>query len=146
VRLELGRLDHVGIAVSDLEAGRAFYERVLGLEATHEEVIEDQGVHELLFPLGDAWVQLVAPLGPDTPVGRFLAKRGEGVHHIGYAVKDMASALEGARAGGLEVLEPAPRIGSGGTVVAFVHPRSARGVLIELVEEGTGQRGRPGDA
>ncbi|HEX9344203.1 MAG TPA: methylmalonyl-CoA epimerase [Actinomycetota bacterium] len=144
--MRLGRLDHVGIAVNDLAAGRAFYEGVLGLEAAHEEVLEEQGVHELLFPLGDSWVQLVAPLGPDTPVGRFLAKRGEGVHHVGYAVTDIAGALEGLRASGMEVIEPAPRIGSGGTVVAFVHPSSAHGVLVELVEEGTGHRGRPSGA
>lgn len=144
--MTLGRLDHVGIAVSDLEAGRAFYAGLLGVGPAHEEVIEDQGVHELLFPLGDAWVQLVAPLGPDTPVGRFLATRGEGVHHIGYAVKEIASALEELRAGGLEVIEPAPRIGSGGTVVAFLHPRSAHGVLIELVQEGSGHRGHPSGA
>jgi len=144
--VQLGRLDHVGIAVNDLAAGRAFYEGVLGLQVTHEEVLEEQGVHELLFPVGDGWVQLVAPLGPDTPVGRFLAKRGEGVHHIGYAVSDLASALEELRASGMDVIDLAPRIGSGGTVVAFVHPSSTRGVLIELVEEGTGHRGRPNGA
>jgi len=144
--VQLGRLDHVGIAVNDLAAARAFYEGVLGLRATHEEVIEEQGVHELLFPLGDGWVQLVAPLGPDTPVGRFLAKRGEGVHHVGYTVSDVVGALEELRASGMEVIEPAPQTGSGGTTVAFVHPKSAHGVLVELVEEGTGHRGRPSGA
>ena len=83
--MQLGRLDHVGVAVADLAAARALYEQVLGLEVTHEEVIEDQGVHELLLSAGDAFVQLVAPLSPDTSVGRFLARRGEGVHHVGYA-------------------------------------------------------------
>jgi methylmalonyl-CoA/ethylmalonyl-CoA epimerase len=140
--LQLGRLDHVGIAVSDLAAARAFYERVLGLEVAHEEVLADQGVHELLFPMGDAWVQLVAPLGPDTPVGRFLARRGEGIHHVGYSVPDVAGALKELRASGVEVVDQEPRIGSGGTTVAFVHPKAVRGVLIELVQEGTGHRGR----
>ena len=140
--MQLGRLDHVGVAVADLAAARAFYEQVLGLEVTHEEVIEDQGVHELLLSAGDAFVQLVAPLSPDTPVGRFLARRGEGVHHVGYAVPDVAAALADLRAQGVEVIEPAPRIGSGGTTIAFLHPKSMGGVLVELVQEGTGHRGR----
>jgi methylmalonyl-CoA/ethylmalonyl-CoA epimerase len=140
--VQLGRLDHVGVAVADLAAARALYERVLGLEVTHEEVIEDQGVHELLLSAGDAFVQLVAPLSADTPVGRFLARRGEGVHHVGYAVPDVAAALADLRAQGVEVIEPAPRIGSGGTTIAFLHPKSMGGVLVELVQEGTGDRGR----
>jgi methylmalonyl-CoA/ethylmalonyl-CoA epimerase len=140
--VQLGRLDHVGIAVTDLAAARALYEQVLGLEVTHEEVIADQGVHELLLSAGDAFVQLVAPLSPDTPVGRFLARRGEGVHHVGYAVPDVAAALDDLRARGVEVIEPAPRTGSGGTTIAFLHPKSMGGVLVELVEEGTGNRKR----
>jgi methylmalonyl-CoA epimerase len=140
--VQLGRLDHVGVAVADLAAARALYEQVLGLEVTHEEVIEDQGVHELLLSAGDAFVQLVAPLSPDTPVGRFLARRGEGVHHVGYAVPDVAAALADLRTQGVEVIEPAPRIGSGGTTIAFLHPKSMGGVLVELVQEGTGHRGR----
>jgi methylmalonyl-CoA/ethylmalonyl-CoA epimerase len=141
IAVQLGRLDHVGIAVTDLAAARALYEGVLGLEVTHEEVIEDQGVHELLLRAGEAYVQLVAPLTPDSPVGRFLAKRGEGVHHVGYAVPDVAAALADLRTKGFEVIEPAPRIGSGGTTIAFLHPKSVQGVLVELVEEGTGHRG-----
>ena len=139
--MQLGRLDHVGIAVADLAAARALYEGVLGLEVTHEEVIEDQGVHELLLRAGEAFVQLVAPLTPDSPVGRFLAKRGEGMHHVGYAVPDVAAALADLRDQGFEVIEPAPRIGSGGATIAFLHPKSMQGVLVELVEEGTGHRG-----
>jgi len=139
--VQLGRLDHVGIAVTDLAASRALYERAFGLEVAHEEVIEDQGVHELLFRLGDGWLQLVTPLGPDTPVGRFLARRGEGIHHVGYAVPDVARAIDDLSAAGLEVIDAAPRIGSGGTTIAFVHPKSTGGVLIELVEEGSGHRG-----
>ena len=139
--MKIGRLDHVGIAVADLAAARALYEQVLGLVVTHEEVIEDQGVHELLLRAGEAYVQLVAPLSPDTPVGKFLAKRGEGVHHVGYAVPDITAALADLRSRGFKVIEPAPRIGSGGTTIAFLHPKSMQGVLVELVEEGTGQRG-----
>ena len=139
--MQLGRLDHVGIAVTDLAAARALYEGVLGLEVSHEEVIEDQGVHELLLRTGDAFVQLVAPLSPDSPVGRFLASRGEGVHHVGYAVPDVAAAVAELRAQGFEVVDPAPRVGSGGTTIAFLHPKSMQGVLVELVEEDTGHRG-----
>ncbi len=139
--MELNRLDHVGIAVSDLTAARGFYEGVLGLAPAHEEVIEDQGVHEVLYRVGNVWVQLVAALGPDTPVGRFLAKRGEGLHHVGYSVANVSSTLSELRADGVETIDGVPRIGSGGTTVAFVHPKSAHGVLIELVEEGSGHRG-----
>ena len=139
--MQLGRLDHVGIAVTDLTAARALYERVLGLEVTHEEVITEQGVHELLLRAGDAFVQLVAPLDPDTPVGRFLARRGEGLHHVGYAVPDVGAAVADLRPQGFEVIDPAPRIGSGGSTIAFVHPKSMQGVLVELVQEGTGHRG-----
>ena len=138
--MQPGRLDHVGIAVTDLAAARALYERVLGLEVAHEEVIAEQGVHELLLRAGDAFVQLVAPLGPDTPVGRFLARRGEGLHHVGYAVPDVAAAVADLRAEGFEVIDPAPRVGSGGATIAFLHPKSMQGVLVELVEEGTGHR------
>jgi methylmalonyl-CoA/ethylmalonyl-CoA epimerase len=139
--VRLNRLDHVGIAVSDLDTARAFYEKVLGMRAAHEEVIEDQGVHEVLYRMGEAWVQLVAPLGPETPVGRFLAKRGEGLHHVGYSVANVATALKDLRSAGVEVVDEVPRTGSGGTTVAFVHPKGAHGVLIELVEEGSGHRG-----
>jgi methylmalonyl-CoA/ethylmalonyl-CoA epimerase len=139
--VQLGRLDHVGIAVTDLAAARALYERVLGLEVTHEEVIEDQGVHELLLRAGDAYIQLLSTRDPDSPVGRFLARRGEGVHHVGYAVGDVAAAVAELRAQGFEVIDPAPRVGSGGTTIAFLHPKSMQGVLVELVEEGTGHRG-----
>jgi methylmalonyl-CoA/ethylmalonyl-CoA epimerase len=89
-------------------------------------------------------VQLVAPLGPDTPVGRFLARRGEGLHHVGYAVADVAGALKELRASGVEVVDQEPRIGSRGTTIAFVHPRAVRGVLIELVQEATGDQGGRG--
>jgi methylmalonyl-CoA/ethylmalonyl-CoA epimerase len=139
--VRLGRLDHVGIAVADLGAARALYEGVLGLEVTHEEVIAEQGVHELLLRAGEAYVQLVAPLSPDSPVGKFLASRGEGVHHVGYSVPDVAAALADLHAQGFEVVEPAPRTGSGGTTIAFLHPKSMGGVLVELVEEGSGHRG-----
>jgi methylmalonyl-CoA epimerase len=131
----LRRIDHVGIAVEDLEAAVEHYRRTLGLEPSHRERVESQGVDEVLFPVGDAFVQLLGALGPDTPVGRFLARRGPGVHHVGYRVDDLAAALEHLRAEGVPLVDEAPRPGSRGTLVAFVHPSGMGGVLVELVQE-----------
>jgi methylmalonyl-CoA/ethylmalonyl-CoA epimerase len=128
-------IDHVGIAVSDLEAAVEHYRRAFGLEAAHREVVEDQGVEEVLFSVGTSFIQLLGALGPDTPVGRFLERRGEGVHHVGYRVPDVAEALARLTSQGIEVVDAEPRPGSRGTTVAFVHPRGFRGVLVELVEE-----------
>jgi methylmalonyl-CoA epimerase len=127
--------DHVGIAVSDLDAAVEEYRRAFGLEPVHRERVEDQGVEEVLLPVGGSYVQLLAPTGPDTPVGRFLERRGEGVHHIGYRVPDVAAALAHLREAGVPLVDQAPRPGSRGTTVAFVHPKGFRGVLVELVQE-----------
>lgn len=129
-------IDHVGIAVADLDAAVREYRVALGTEPIHREVVKDQGVEEVLFPAGTSYIQLVAPLGPETPVGRFLEKRGEGIHHVGYRVADVASVLDRLRANGVPLVDQAPRRGSRGTTVAFVHPRGFRGVLVELVQEG----------
>ena len=102
----------------------------------HRERIEDQGVEEVLFAAGSSYIQLLAATGPDTPVGRFLARKGEGIHHVGYRVADVASVLERLRAAGLPLVDEVPRAGSRGTTVAFVHPKGFRGVLVELVQEG----------
>jgi methylmalonyl-CoA/ethylmalonyl-CoA epimerase len=131
----LDDIDHVGIAVSDLEGAVEHYRRSFGVEPSHREVVEDQGVEEVLFQVGTSYIQLLGALGPDTPVGRFLERRGEGVHHVGYRVPDVAEALEHLSSLGIEVVDPKPRPGSRGTTVAFVHPRSFRGVLVELVQE-----------
>jgi methylmalonyl-CoA/ethylmalonyl-CoA epimerase len=128
-------IDHVGVAVADLDAAVEEYSSALGVEPVHREVVEDQGVEEVLFQAGNSFIQLIAALGPDTPVGRFLAKRGEGVHHVGYRVTNVAEVLDRLRAVGLPMVDEAPRRGSRGTMVAFVHPRGFRGVLVELVEE-----------
>ena len=136
---DLGQLaleiDHVGLAVADLDSAVVEYRAALGVEPAHREVVLDQGVEEVLFRVGASYIQLVSALGPDTPVGRFLARRGEGVHHIGYRVADVAGALERLRSIGVPLIDPAPRRGSRGTTVAFVHPRGFRGVLVELVQE-----------
>lgn len=133
-------IDHVGIAVADLEAAIEEYRETLGAEPLHREVVMDQGVEEVLFRAGTSFIQLVAALGPDTPVGRFLAKRGEGVHHVGYRVADVAAVLERLRARGVPLVDENPRRGSRGTTVAFVHPRGFRGVLVELVQEDAASR------
>lgn len=133
---ELTEIDHVAIAVRDLEAAVTFYERVFGATVAHRERIERDGVEEALVKVADSYLQLLTPTRDDSPVARFLEKRGEGLHHVGYRVTDCAAALEAVRAAGAETVDSAPRPGSRGTTVAFVHPKSAFGTLIELVEEG----------
>ena len=130
------QIDHVGIAVDDLEAAVEHYRRTLGLEPVHRERVESQGVEEVSFAVGTSSIQLLGALAPETPVGRFLEKRGPGVHHIGYRVDSVADALERLRAQGVRLIDGAPREGSRGTTIAFVHPEGMSGVLIELVQEG----------
>jgi methylmalonyl-CoA/ethylmalonyl-CoA epimerase len=127
-------LDHVGIAVRDLDAAVERYRRTLGLAPTHRERVEDQGVEEVLFPVGDSFIQLLGALGPDTPVGAFLAKRGPGVHHVAYRVEDVAASLARLSDEGVRLIDDVPRRGSRGTLIAFVHPRDMEGVLVELVQ------------
>jgi methylmalonyl-CoA/ethylmalonyl-CoA epimerase len=130
------QIDHVGIAVADLEAAVERYRTTLGLEPAHRERMDDQGVEEVLFEVGSSFVQLLGALGPNTPVGRFLEKRGEGIHHVGYRVESVVEALEKLRAGGVRLIDETPRRGSRGTTIAFVHPRDMGGVLVELVQQG----------
>ena len=133
--IELVEIDHVGIAVPDLDAAVEEYQRLLGVEPSHRERVEDQGVEEVLFPLGSSFVQLLGALGPDTPVGRSLARRGPGLHHIAYRVDDVAASLAHLHGEGAELIDEQPRPGSRDTLIAFVHPRSMGGVLVELVQE-----------
>ncbi len=128
-------VDHVGIAVTDLEAAVDEYRRAFGVEPVHRERVPDQGVDEVLFKVGTSYIQLLAALGPDTPVGKFLERWGEGVHHVGYRVTDIDRTLEQLRAAGVPLVDEAPRPGSRGTTVAFAHPKGFRGVLVELVQE-----------
>ena len=127
-------IDHVGIAVADLEEAVEHYRRTLGVEPSHRERVEDQGVDEVLFPVGTSFIQLIGALGPDTPVGTFLARRGPGVHHVAYRVDDVAAALARLRAEGVRLVDETPRPGSRGTTIAFVHPKGMEGVLVELVQ------------
>ncbi|HET6714530.1 MAG TPA: methylmalonyl-CoA epimerase [Actinomycetota bacterium] len=133
--IELVEIDHVGIAVPDLDAAVEEYRRLLGVEPSHRERVEDQGVEEVLFPVGSSFVQLLGALGPDAPVGRSLARRGPGLHHIAYRVDDLAASLAHLHGEGAELIDEQPRPGSRGTLIAFVHPRSMGGVLVELVQE-----------
>jgi methylmalonyl-CoA epimerase len=128
-------IDHVGIAVRDLAAAVEHYRRAFGIEPVHREIVADQGVEEVLFQAGTSFIQLLGALGPDTPVGRFLEQRGEGIHHVGYRVRDAASVLARLKELGIPLVDEAPRPGSRGTTVAFVHPKGMGGVLVELVQE-----------
>lgn len=135
----LTRIDHVGIACRDLDAAAGFYEATFGLTVVSREEIEEQGVREAMLrvagaPAGTSYVQLLEPLGPDTPVGRFLQRRGEGIHHVGYGVADIEAALASIGASGVRLIDARPRHGSLGAAIAFLHPADLGGVLTELVQ------------
>ena len=131
----LTEIDHVAIAVNDLEAAIAYYRDTFGAEVDHREVVESDGVEEALLKVADSYVQLLTPTNDTSPVAKYLERKGEGLHHIGYRVDDCAAALEAVKAQGGRVIDEAPRPGSRGTTVAFVHPKTAFGTLIELVQE-----------
>jgi methylmalonyl-CoA/ethylmalonyl-CoA epimerase len=133
-----GRIDHIGVAVADLDEALALYAERLGMPVQHRETVEQQGVEAVLLGVGESHVELLQPLGPDTAVGRFLERGGPGLHHVAYGTEDIASALDSARAAGLSLIDEAPRTGIRGSRVAFLHPRSTGGVLTELVEAAEG--------
>ncbi|MBO0820600.1 MAG: methylmalonyl-CoA epimerase [Nocardiopsaceae bacterium] len=143
----LTRIDHVGIACTSLDEAIERYEGIFGLTVVSRETNSEQGVAEaMLMVSGEpsaSYVQLLQPLGPDTPVGKFLAKRGEGIHHIGYAVRDVTAALEAIGGQGVRLLDSRPRHGSMGASIAFLHPKDLGGVLTELVQP-AGPRETPG--
>ena len=130
----LGAIDHVGVAVSDLEAAISLYEGTFGMPLAHRETVDSQGVEAVLLDVGDSHVELLRPLGSDTVVGRFVAKRGGGLHHVAYRVDDIEATLRDLKAGGVELIDEEPRVGIRGSRVAFLHPRATGGVLTELVE------------
>ncbi len=131
----LTEIDHVAIAVNDLEAAIAYYRETFGAEVDHREVVESDGVEEALLKVAESYVQLLTPTRDDSPMAKYLERKGEGLHHIGYRVDDCAAALDAVKAQGGRVIDEAPRPGSRGTTVAFVHPKTAFGTLIELVQE-----------
>jgi methylmalonyl-CoA/ethylmalonyl-CoA epimerase len=130
----LGRIDHIGVATDDLEGAIALYEQTLGMPLAHRETVESQGVEAVLLDVGDGHVELLEPLGPDTPIGKYLAKRGPGLHHVAYAVEDIDDVLSRLKEAGVDLIDSEPRKGIRDSRVAFLHPRSTGGVLTELVE------------
>ena len=132
------QIDHVGVAVDDLDAAIALHEETYGMALAHREVVEEQGVEAVLLDVGSSHVELLRPLQPDTAVGRFLASRGPGLHHVAYRVADIESALADLRDRGLRLIDETPRVGIRDSRVAFVHPQSAGGVLTEIVQPAEG--------
>jgi methylmalonyl-CoA/ethylmalonyl-CoA epimerase len=130
----LDRIDHIGVATDDLDGALALYEKTLGMPLAHRETVESQGVEAALVDVGEGHVELLRPLGPDTPVGKHLEKRGPGLHHVAYAVGDIDDVLERLKGAGVELIDSEPRVGIRGSRVAFVHPRSTGGVLTEIVQ------------
>ena len=132
------RIDHIGVAVESIDATLKLYAESYAMTLVHREVVEEQGVEAVLLDVGENHVELLQPLGPDTPVGKFIAKRGTGIHHVAYQVTDIDSELERLQAAGVEMIDKAPRTGIRGSRVAFCHPRSTGGVLTEIVEPAEG--------
>jgi methylmalonyl-CoA/ethylmalonyl-CoA epimerase len=132
---ELTEVDHVAIAVRDLDAAIAWYAETFGATVAHRELVERDGVEEALLAVADSYIQLLTPTRDDSPVAKYLANRGEGLHHVGYRVADCGVALQQAVAAGARAIDAEPRPGSRGTTVAFLHPKTAFGTLIELVQE-----------
>jgi methylmalonyl-CoA/ethylmalonyl-CoA epimerase len=130
----LGRIDHVGVATEDLEGAIALYEGTLGMPVAHRETVESQGVEAVLLDVGDGHVELLRPLGPDTPVGKYLAKKGPGLHHVAYAVGDIDATLGKLKEAGVELIDAEARTGIRDSRVAFLHPKATGGVLTEIVE------------
>ena len=130
----LDRIDHTGVAVDDLDAAIKLYEGVLGMPLVHREIVTEQGVEAVLLDVGDGHIELLSPLGDDTPVGKFLARTGPGLHHVAYAVTDIESTLAALAAAGVELIDSTPRTGIRESRVAFLHPRSTGGVLTEIVQ------------
>ncbi|MBS1862686.1 MAG: methylmalonyl-CoA epimerase [Actinobacteria bacterium] len=133
-----GRIDHIGVAVEDLDASIALYAKGYEMELVHRETVEAQGVEAALLDVGDGHVELLAPLGPDTAVGKFLARSGPGLHHVAYAVDDIDAELPRLVAAGIELIDAEPRVGIRASRIAFLHPRSTGGVLTEIVEPAKG--------
>jgi methylmalonyl-CoA/ethylmalonyl-CoA epimerase len=130
----LSKIQHVALAVSDMDAALAFYKDVWGLEANHRERVESDGIEEAMLPLGDSFLQLIAPTSDDSTVAKFIDRRGEGLHHVAYEVDDVGASLDQLRSAGASLIDEQPRRGGGGHLVAFVHPKGNHGVLVELVQ------------
>ena len=132
------RVDHIGVAVEDLDAAIALHERDYGMTLVHREVIDEQGVEAVLLDVGENHVELLRPLSDDTPVGRFLATRGPGLHHVAYQVDDVDATLAALKQAGLRLIDETPRVGIRNSRVAFLHPKTAGGLLTEIVQPAEG--------
>ncbi|MGH2729945.1 MAG: methylmalonyl-CoA epimerase [Actinomycetota bacterium] len=130
----LEKIEHVALAVADLDAAIRHYEQVWGLTVAHRERVDDQGVEEAMLPLGESFIQLLAPTSPDSTVARFLERNGEGLHHIAYEVDDLERELADLRSSGIDLIDEKPRRGGRGHMVAFVHPKTNHGLLVELIQ------------
>lgn len=128
------RIDHIGVAVEDLDAAIKLYERSFEMELVHRETVESQGVEAVLLDIGEGHIELLSPLGPDTPVGKFISKNGPGMHHVAYSVEDIDAALAQAEEAGIRMIDKTARVGIRGSRVAFVHPAATGSVLTEIVE------------
>ncbi|MGD0452164.1 MAG: methylmalonyl-CoA epimerase [Solirubrobacteraceae bacterium] len=135
------RIDHIGVAVEEIEPALELYRDSFELEVAHREVVEEQGVEAVLLDVGESHVELLAPLGPDTPVGRFIAAKGPGLHHVAYRVADIDATLQALTQAGLQLIDQQPRTGIRGSRVAFMHPRATAGVLTEIVQPAAGGGG-----
>ncbi len=132
------RIDHIGVAVEEIDGSLALYRDLFELDVAHREVVREQGVEAVLLDVGENHVELLAPLGPDTPVGKFLAKKGPGLHHVAYQVSDIDSTLATLKRSGTELIDEQPRVGIRDSRVAFLHPRATGGVLTEIVQPAAG--------
>ena len=132
------RIDHIGVAVEDIDAALALYERDYEMTLVHREIVGEQGVEAVLLDVGENHVELLAPTGPDTPVGRFLAKKGPGMHHVAYQVEDIEATLAALKSAGLRLIDETPRTGIRNSRVAFLHPATAGGLLTEIVQPAEG--------
>jgi methylmalonyl-CoA/ethylmalonyl-CoA epimerase len=133
-----GRIDHIGVATEDLDGALALYEQTFSMPLVHRETVESQGVEAVLLDVGDGHVELLRPLGPDTPVGKYLDKRGPGLHHVAYAVEDIDGVLSKLKEAGVELIDQEPRQGIRNSRIAFLHPQATGGVLTEIVQPAEG--------
>ncbi len=136
--MEFGCIDHIGVAVEDLDGALALYRDAFGMREQHRETVEEQGVEAVLLEIGDGHIELMRPTAPDTPVGKFIERKGPGMHHVAYRTDDIDTALEAVRDAGLELIDDAPRTGIRQSRVAFLHPKATGGVLTELVQPAEG--------
>jgi methylmalonyl-CoA/ethylmalonyl-CoA epimerase len=135
------RIDHIGVAVEDIEDSLALYRDSFAMDVAHREIVTEQGVEAVLLDIGENHIELLAPLGPDTPVGKFLAKKGPGLHHVAYQVSDIDATLDSLKGAGMPLIDEQARVGIRGSRVAFLHPKGTAGVLTEIVEPAPGLGG-----